>query len=100
MKYNNHGKKKIVAKGKYIPIVRVLTMHFDWTREKSQAHVAVSHSVLPFYRRPSRRSRTNHLHKEIHVVLRDAINVDAVPISTHDEIDILCVSFGSSTGDG
>ena len=97
MKYNNYGKKKIVAQGKYILIVRVLSMLFDWPREKSQAHVAVSHSILPFYRCPSRRSRTYHLHKSIHVGLGDAINVDAVPISAHDEDNVLCVSFRSST---
>jgi hypothetical protein len=91
-------KKKRVAQGKYIPIVRVLSMLFDWPREKSQAHVAVSHFILPFYRCPSRRGRTYHLHESIHVVLGDAINVDAVPISTHDEDNVLCVSFGTSTG--
>ena len=91
-------KRKIVAQGKYIPIVRVLSMLLIGLGRNPQAHVAMSHSILPFYRCPSRRSRTYHLHKSIHVVLGDAINVDAVPISAHDEDNVLCVSFGSSTG--
>ena len=56
-----------------------------------------SHTIFPFYRCPSRRGRTHHLHETIHVVLRDAIDVDAVPISTHDKDDVLCVAFCAST---
>ena len=82
------------------PIVRALSMIFDWSREKSQAHVAISHPILPFYRCPSRRGRNYHLHKSVHVVLGDAVDVDAVPISAHNEGHVLCVSFGSSTGRG
>jgi hypothetical protein len=81
--------KKIDAQGKYIPIVRVLSMLFDWSREKSQAHVAISHPILLFYRCPSRRGRTYHLHKTVHVVFGDAVNVDAVPISSHNEDNVL-----------
>jgi hypothetical protein len=64
---------------------------------KSTLWISSSHTIFSFYRSPSRRSGTHHLHEPIHIVFRDAIDVDAVPVSTHDEDNVLCVALRAST---
>ena len=59
----------------------------------------LSHAILLFHRRPRRRSRSIANNEMVHVLFRNAVDVDVVPVPREDVSDISGVSL-LSTAEG